>query len=111
MSACLLAAGAVTAALPLLPGTTTALLFCSRLGVMAAFTVLYVCSAEVYPTCVWSLGLGLRKSCSRLGGFAAPLVAVWLLQRSGAAAAKAWLARTCAVAAVAAAALRRETDC
>ena len=109
MGACLLAAAAAIAALPLLPaGATTALLFCSRLLTMAAFTVLWVLTPECYPTSARTFGLGLCNACSRLGAFAAPLVAVWLLQLSGPAAAEACMAGACAAAAMATAALGAE---
>ncbi len=105
LGGCLLAAAASIAAL-VPAGSTTALLFCSRLLTMASFTVLWVLTPEYYPTPVRAFGLGLCNACSRLGACAAPLVAVWLLQLSGPAAAEACLAGACAVAAMAVAALR-----
>jgi hypothetical protein len=112
MSACMLGTAAALAALPAaarLPGGTTALLFAARLFVMAGFTVLYIYTPEVYPTSVRTLGLGVCNACSRLGGLVAPLVAVWLLQTSGAVVAEVGLAVACVAAGVGMALLRWET--
>eukprot|EP00063_Salmo_salar_P088137 XP_014062972.1 PREDICTED: putative transporter SVOPL [Salmo salar] len=51
----------------------TILLFLIRSLVSMIFNVVYIYTAEVYPTAVRSLGMGFCTSFSRIGGMIAPL--------------------------------------
>ena len=46
-----------------------------KLGSAAAFAVIYVFSAELYPTVVRNAGMGASSCCARIGGILAPYVA------------------------------------
>ena len=46
-----------------------------KLGVAAAFGVIYVFSAELYPTIVRNAGMGASSCCARIGGMVAPYIA------------------------------------
>ncbi|KAJ8382707.1 hypothetical protein SKAU_G00034850 [Synaphobranchus kaupii] len=60
----------------------TVLLFLIRALVSMNFTVVYIYTAEVYPTAVRSIGLGVSTSFSRIGGMIAPFIAQVLMSRS-----------------------------
>ncbi|KAL0308354.1 UNVERIFIED_CONTAM: Organic cation/carnitine transporter 7 [Sesamum radiatum] len=59
---------------------TTALLFCARMLLFAAFSTLTMYAKEVYPTSIRATGSGLATSVGRIGGMICPLVAVGLLR-------------------------------
>ncbi|KAL1204844.1 Organic cation/carnitine transporter 7 [Cardamine amara subsp. amara] len=69
--------------LPLLshqsPSVTTTLLFCGRICISSAFTVVYIYAPEIYPTAVRTTGVGVASSVGRIGGVLCPLVAVGLV--------------------------------
>ncbi|XP_034719964.1 putative transporter SVOPL, partial [Etheostoma cragini] len=60
----------------------TVLLFLLRSLVSMNFTVVYIYTAEVYPTAVRSLGMGFCTSFSRIGGMIAPFIAQVLMSQS-----------------------------
>ncbi|XP_060072912.1 organic cation transporter protein-like [Ylistrum balloti] len=54
---------------------TVTLAMLGKVGVTAAFAVIYVWSAELYPTVVRTAGMGASSSCARIGGMIAPYIA------------------------------------
>ncbi|XP_060072924.1 organic cation transporter-like protein isoform X6 [Ylistrum balloti] len=54
---------------------TVTLAMLGKVGVSAAFAVIYVWSAELYPTVVRNAGMGASSSCARVGGMIAPYIA------------------------------------
>ncbi|CAK6983747.1 putative transporter SVOPL [Scomber scombrus] len=60
----------------------TLLLFLLRSLVSMNFNVVYIYTAEVYPTAVRSLGMGFCTSFSRIGGMIAPFIAQVLMSQS-----------------------------
>ncbi|XP_053364813.1 putative transporter SVOPL [Clarias gariepinus] len=60
----------------------TVLLFLLRSLVSMNFNVVYIYTAEVYPTAVRSIGMGFCTSFSRIGGMIAPFIAQVLMSRS-----------------------------
>ncbi|KAJ8385740.1 hypothetical protein AAFF_G00182580 [Aldrovandia affinis] len=60
----------------------TVLLFLLRSLVSMNFTVVYIYTAEVYPTSVRALGMGFCTSFSRIGGMIAPFIAQVLMSKS-----------------------------
>ncbi|XP_051886481.1 putative transporter SVOPL isoform X2 [Pristis pectinata] len=57
----------------------TTLLFILRALVSANFSIIYIYTAEVYPTIMRSLGLGSCSSMARIGAMVAPFIAQVLL--------------------------------
>ncbi|XP_048869254.1 putative transporter SVOPL [Brienomyrus brachyistius] len=60
----------------------TTLLFLLRSLVSMNFNVVYIYTAEVYPTVVRSIGMGFCTSFSRIGGMIAPFIAQVLMSKS-----------------------------
>lgn len=60
----------------------TVLLFLLRAVVAMNFNIVYIYTAEVYPTAVRSIGMGVCTSCSRVGGMLAPFIAQVLMSQS-----------------------------
>uniref|UniRef100_G3N6D2 Major facilitator superfamily (MFS) profile domain-containing protein n=1 Tax=Gasterosteus aculeatus aculeatus TaxID=481459 RepID=G3N6D2_GASAC len=60
----------------------TVLLFLLRSLVAMNFNVVYIYTAEVYPTAARSLGMGFCTSFSRIGGMIAPFIAQVLMSQS-----------------------------
>ncbi|KAJ8314445.1 hypothetical protein KUTeg_006595 [Tegillarca granosa] len=58
-----------------LQALTVTLAMVGKLGAAAAFAVIYVFSAELYPTVVRNAGMGASSCCARIGGMVAPYVA------------------------------------
>lgn len=50
----------------------TALVMVGKFGVTAAFSMVYVYTAELYPTVVRNMGVGVSSTASRLGSILAP---------------------------------------
>ena len=59
---------------PDLQWTTTALAILSRLGISTGFTIIYLNTCELYPTCVRNGALGFIAALSRFGGAVAPYI-------------------------------------
>ncbi|XP_061193497.1 organic cation transporter protein-like isoform X1 [Saccostrea echinata] len=55
--------------------TTVILAMIGKIGAAAAFAVIYVWSAELYPTVVRNVAMGASSSCARIGGMASPYIA------------------------------------
>merc|ERR1711998_745350 len=56
-------------------GTAQAvMLFGSRATANCAFTIIYIGTAELYPTIYRTTGLGSASAMARVGGFAAPYI-------------------------------------
>ncbi|XP_061193456.1 organic cation transporter protein-like [Saccostrea echinata] len=55
--------------------TTVILAMIGKIGAAAAFAVIYVWSAELYPTVVRNVAMGASSSCARIGGMVSPYVA------------------------------------
>ena len=55
-----------------------------KFGVSAAFSIVYIFAAELFPTVVRSSGIGASSFCARIGGIVAPQMAllVWDLVKS-----------------------------
>uniref|UniRef100_T1JLE8 Major facilitator superfamily (MFS) profile domain-containing protein n=1 Tax=Strigamia maritima TaxID=126957 RepID=T1JLE8_STRMM len=45
-----------------------------KFGITISYAVIYIFSAELYPTVVRNLGMGMSSTCARLGGIIAPFV-------------------------------------
>ena len=56
------------------------LLFCTRSSAFAAFTAVYVFSAEIYPTHMRSSGIGVANGWARIGGMMCPFFAVSIIE-------------------------------
>ncbi|XP_060068379.1 organic cation transporter protein-like [Ylistrum balloti] len=54
---------------------TVTLAMLGKVGAAAAFAIIYVWSAELYPTVVRNAGMGASSSCARIGGMIAPYIA------------------------------------
>lgn len=46
-----------------------------KFGIAAAFAIVYVYSAEIFPTDYRSAGIGACSMCARVGGILAPVIA------------------------------------
>ncbi|CAB1440295.1 unnamed protein product [Pleuronectes platessa] len=57
-----------------LPQVVTAIAVLGKFAVSASFSIVYVYTAELYPTVVRQNGVGLSTMCSCVGGILAPLV-------------------------------------
>ena len=54
----------------------TALALIGKFGATASFAVVYLYTAELYPTQIRSTAIGMCSMMARIGGFAAPQVCV-----------------------------------
>ncbi|KAL8606762.1 hypothetical protein ACOMHN_049591 [Nucella lapillus] len=54
---------------------TITLSMVGRFGISAAFAIIFVYSAELFPTKVRNSGMGLSSFCARIGGIASPFIA------------------------------------
>ena len=46
-----------------------------KMCISGAFSIIYVFSAEIFPTCVRTIGIGAGSVCARVGGLVAPFIA------------------------------------
>ncbi|KAM4606047.1 solute carrier family 22 member 13-like [Polymixia lowei] len=61
-----------------LPVVITVIAVLGKFGATASFSIVYVYTAELYPTVLRQNGVGLNSMCARVGGILAPLI--WLLE-------------------------------
>ena len=61
---------------PFLPTLLLILVLIGKFGASAAFSLIYVYTAELFPTEVRSTALGLCSMMARIGGIAAPQVRI-----------------------------------
>ncbi|KAK3098565.1 hypothetical protein FSP39_020715 [Pinctada imbricata] len=54
---------------------TVILAMLGKIGAAAAFAVIYVWAAELFPTVVRNAGMGASSSCARVGGMVSPYIA------------------------------------
>ena len=59
---------------PLIRSYTLSVLISGKFGCSGAFCIIYVFTAEIYPTAVRTTGLGLCSMVARIGSIAAPQV-------------------------------------
>ena len=52
-----------------------------KFGISAAFTIMFVYIAEIFPTSIRSLGIGTCSMAARIGGILAPFVADLVSQK------------------------------
>ncbi|XP_047193884.1 solute carrier family 22 member 13-like [Hippoglossus stenolepis] len=57
-----------------LPQVVTVIAVLGKFAATASFSVIYVYTAELYPTVIRQNGVGLNSMCGRVGGILAPLV-------------------------------------
>ncbi|XP_028972155.1 solute carrier family 22 member 13b [Esox lucius] len=57
-----------------LPIVTTVIAVVGKFSLAASFTIVYVYTAELYPTVVRQNGVGLNSMCARVAGILAPLI-------------------------------------
>ena len=46
-----------------------------KMCISGSFAIIYLYSAELFPTCVRSIGIGTGSTCARIGGLIAPFLA------------------------------------
>ncbi|XP_056104827.1 solute carrier family 22 member 13b [Rhinichthys klamathensis goyatoka] len=77
-SAVLLLGGTACLVIPAIPGEypviVTVIAVIGKFSLAASFTIVYVYTAELYPTVVRQNGVGLNSMCARVGGILAPLI-------------------------------------
>lgn len=54
---------------------TVTLAMLGKIGIAAAFAVIYVWSAEIFPTVVRNAGMGSSSAFARVGGMVSPYIA------------------------------------
>jgi hypothetical protein len=52
-----------------------AVVFVGKFGNILAFDAIYIHSAEMFPTCIRTLGLGTCSLCGRVGALLSPIIA------------------------------------
>ncbi|KAJ8383092.1 hypothetical protein SKAU_G00038700 [Synaphobranchus kaupii] len=79
ISSTLLIGGSVLLLIPMLPekfsSFSVGLAMVGKLGVTAAFSVLYISAMELYPTVVRGMGVGVCSMSSEIGGISSPFLA------------------------------------
>ncbi|XP_061661491.1 solute carrier family 22 member 13-like [Syngnathoides biaculeatus] len=56
------------------PAVATVIAVLGKFASTASYTIVYVYTAELYPTTLRQSGVGLNSTCARLGGILAPLI-------------------------------------
>ncbi|XP_036438437.1 solute carrier family 22 member 13 isoform X2 [Colossoma macropomum] len=64
---------------PELPVVRTVLAMFGKFGITASLSIVYIYSAEVFPTVIRQSGIGMSSMCARAGGVIAPII--YLLRR------------------------------
>ncbi|KAL6485413.1 hypothetical protein MHYP_G00048050 [Metynnis hypsauchen] len=64
---------------PELPVVRTVLAMLGKFGITASLSIVYIYSAEVFPTVIRQSGIGMSSMCARAGGVIAPII--YLLRR------------------------------
>ncbi|XP_040604579.1 solute carrier family 22 member 21 [Mesocricetus auratus] len=76
MAGSLFLGGSVLLLLPLVPSEllylSTTLVMVGKFGITSAYSMVYVYTAELYPTVVRSMGVGVSSTASRLGSILSP---------------------------------------
>ncbi|KAM4633782.1 solute carrier family 22 member 6-A [Polymixia lowei] len=54
--------------------TRTALAMVGKFGISASLSIMYIYSAEVFPTVIRQHGIGISSMCARVGGVLAPII-------------------------------------
>ncbi|XP_074649098.1 organic cation transporter protein-like [Tubulanus polymorphus] len=78
LAGCLILGGVVCLAVTALPhdykSVKTALAMIGKFAISASFGIIYVFSAELFPTVVRNVGVGSGSMCARIGGVVAPFI-------------------------------------
>ncbi|XP_074656413.1 organic cation transporter protein-like [Tubulanus polymorphus] len=78
LAGCLILGGVVCLAITPLPRdyytVKTALAMSGKFAISASFAIVYVFSAELFPTVVRNVGVGSGSMCARIGGLLAPFI-------------------------------------
>ncbi|XP_067899122.1 organic cation/carnitine transporter 2-like [Heterodontus francisci] len=78
MSGTLFLGGLVLFFIQLIPSNlsvlATVLVMIGKLGISCAFSIVYVYTAELYPTAVRNMGVGVSSTCARLGSIISPYI-------------------------------------
>ncbi|CAL4079383.1 unnamed protein product [Meganyctiphanes norvegica] len=59
---------------PQYQSVTTSLALCGKLSIAASFSVIYIHSAEIFPTVIRNSGMGIVSVAARVGGIMAPFI-------------------------------------
>ncbi|KAK3097252.1 hypothetical protein FSP39_008081 [Pinctada imbricata] len=71
--ACCIASGFIPDSSGLLPLKITLAMF-GKFGITASYAIIYLMAAEVFPTVVRNIGMGVSSMCARIGGMLSPQI-------------------------------------
>jgi len=54
---------------------TVTLAMLGKVGISAAYAIIYVWSAELYPTVIRNVGMGISSTFANIGGMISPYIA------------------------------------